>query len=44
MHVFGDPAAGLTPLEERVYKVVVMLDSDVYSFKFINAGDLGKCL
>ena len=33
---------GLTTVEEREYKVVVELDTSVYSFKIMNAGDLGK--
>ena len=33
---------GLTPVEEGEYKVVVELDTSVYSFKIMNAGDLGK--
>ena len=33
---------GLTQVEEGEYKVVVELDTSVYSFKIMNAGDLGK--
>ena len=35
-------ATGLTPIEESEYKVVVELDNYAYSFKIMNAGDLGK--
>jgi len=35
-------ATGLTTVEEAEYKVVVELDADAYSFKIMNAGDLGK--
>ena len=35
-------ATGLTAVEEQEYKVVVELDTDAYSFKIMNAGDLGK--
>jgi hypothetical protein len=33
---------GLTDMDEREYKVVVELDTNVYSFKIMSAGDLGK--
>ena len=33
---------GLTPVEEGEYKVVVELDTSVYSFKIMNAGDLTR--
>ena len=32
----------MTPIEESEYKVVVELDNYAYSFKIMNAGDLGK--
>lgn len=33
---------GLTDMDEREYKVVVELDTNVYKFKTMSAGDLGK--
>jgi tRNA (guanine10-N2)-methyltransferase len=33
---------GMMPVEEGEYKVVVELDTDAYSFKIMNSGDLGK--
>ena len=42
METFVRSVTGLTPVEEGEYKVVVELDTDKYSFKIMNAGDLGK--
>ena len=42
METFARAVTGLTPVEEGEYKVVVELDTDKYSFKIMNAGDLGK--
>ena len=42
MESFVRSVTGLTPVEEGEYKVVVELDTDKYSFKIMNAGDLGK--
>ena len=42
MEAFARAVTGLTPVEEGEYKVVVELDTDKYSFKIMNAGDLGK--
>ena len=42
METFVRAVTGLTPVEEGEYKVVVELDTDKYSFKIMNAGDLGK--
>ena len=42
METFVRAVTGLTPEEEGEYKVVVELDTDKYSFKIMNAGDLGK--
>lgn len=42
MESFVRTVTGLTPVEEGEYKVVVELDTDKYSFKIMNAGDLGK--